>query len=73
MSKNYIVDSIYDFIKRIYKLSVKVTKINSTLYKFDLGNLGAFVIKTDAFNTEADLSAFRLGLSDRLNAVLNIA
>ena len=71
MSASYTVNSIYDFINRNYGLKANVSQIEPSLIKFDLGNIGAFVLKTNAFNNEADLVAFKLGLSARLNAALS--
>jgi hypothetical protein len=70
MSTSYVINNIYDFINRFYNLKSIVTKINDKRYRFDLGNVGAFVLNTDAFRTEADINAFRLGLAARLNNVL---
>lgn len=70
MSVNYVITNIYDFINKFYNIKTIVTKIDTHQYMFDLGNIGAFVLKTDAFKTEADINAFRVGLSARLNDAL---
>jgi len=70
MSVNYVITNIYNFINRFYNIKTIVTKIDTNQFHFDLGNIGAFVLKTDAFKTEADLNAFKIGLSARLNNAL---
>ena len=70
MTVNYIINNIYDFINRFYGIKTTVTKIDDEHFQFNLGNLGAFVLKTNAPKAEADLNAFRIGLAARLNNAL---
>lgn len=71
MSARYTVSSIYDFITRNYGLRANVSQIKPNHIKFDLGNIGAFILNMNAFNNEADLVAFKLDLSERLNVALS--
>ena len=70
MSKNYVLNCIYDYIHKFYSIMTNVTKVDDTHYQFDLGNNCAFVLDTTAFKTHADIHAFILELTARMNACL---
>lgn len=70
MSKNYVINSINNFIYRIYNIITKVTKIDESHTLFDLGNNCKFVLNVDAIKTYADLNTFVLDLTSRMNKIL---
>lgn len=73
MNEIYVLKSIYDFLNRFYGLQIKITKVETSHYYFDLGCLGAFILNTNEFKSDADLNAFTVILSSRLNTALATA
>jgi hypothetical protein len=70
MSKDYVLNHIHNYIYRVYGIITNVTKVDNAHYHFDLGNNFAFVLNTDAFKTDADMTVFILGLTARINDIL---
>ena len=71
MSKNYVLKSIYEYLYKFYGITAKVAKITESAYSYDLGNNCRFYLLTDRFHNQADLNAFTIDLSQRLNAALS--
>lgn len=72
MAKSYVLNEIYNIIYRNYGIKSKITeKENSNDYEFNLGKIGKFVLYTNKFQNQADLNAFILQLTTRINNVLS--
>ena len=68
MSTFYVLNNIYETIYRYYGIKAEITEVEPhSKYMFNLGKIGQFVLCTDKFKNQADMAAFIVDLTNRIN------
>ena len=70
MSVNYIKYRVNDFLHRFYNIKANITDIDSAHTLFDIGYIGSFILNLNTFKSDADITAFALALSERINTFI---